>query len=41
MNRGMVTKTLILEVRDNMVKQRERLRRLMEKVVNLRDHIIT
>ena len=37
----MVIKALILEVGDNMVKERERLRRLAEKVVNLRDEVIT
>ena len=40
-NRGMVIKALILEVGDNMVKERERLRRLTEKMINLRDKVIT
>ena len=34
-------KALILEVKDNMVKKCERLRRLTEKVVNLRDKVVT
>ena len=37
----MVAKALILEVRDNMVKERERFRRLTEKVVDIRDDVIT
>ena len=37
----MVAKALILEIRDNMVKERERLRRMVKKVINLRDEVIT
>ena len=37
----MVVKALILEIKDNMVKEYERLRRLAEKVVNLKDKITT
>ena len=37
----MVIKALILEVRNNMAKKREKLRRLVKKVINLRDKIIT
>ena len=37
----MITKALILEVRDNIAKERERFRRLAEKVVNLRDEVVT
>ena len=37
----MVIKALILEVRDNMVKECKRFRRLVEKVVDLRDKVIT
>ena len=37
----MITKALILEVRDNMAKERERFRRLIKKVVNLRDNVVT
>ena len=40
-NRGVVTKALILEVGDNMAKERERLRRLVKKVVNLKDEMVT
>ena len=37
----MITEALILEVGDNMVKEYERLRRLMEKVVDLKDDMVT
>ena len=37
----MVAEALILEVRDNIVKEYERLRRLMERVVDLRDKVVT
>ena len=37
----MVTKAFILEVRDNMVKECKRFRRLVEKVVDLRDDVAT
>ena len=37
----MITKALILEVGDNIVKKRKRLRRLAEKVINLRDKVVT
>ena len=37
----MVVKALILEVKDNMVKECERFCRLVKKVVNLRDEVIT
>ena len=40
-NRGVVIKALILEVGDNMVRERERLRRLIKKVINLRDKMVT
>ena len=40
-NRGVVIKALILEVRNNIAKERERLRRLIKKVINLRDKVIT
>ena len=40
-NRGVIAKALILKVGDNMVKKRKRLRRLMEKVVDLRDEVVT
>ena len=40
-NRGVVVKALILEVGNNMVKEYERLRCLAEKVIDLRDDIIT
>ena len=30
-----------MEVKDNMVKERERLRRLAKKVVNLKDKVVT
>ena len=36
----MVVKALILKVGDNMVKERERFRRLVKKVVNLRDKVV-
>ena len=36
----MVAKALILEVRDNMVKEYKRFRHLAEKVINLRDKVI-
>ena len=36
----MVAKALILKVGDNMVKERERLRRLIEKVVDQKDNIV-
>ena len=37
----MVIKALILEVRDNIVKKCERFRRLIEKVVNLKNKMVT
>ena len=37
----MVIKTLILKVKDNMVKEREKFRRLIKKVINLKDKVIT
>ena len=37
----MITKALILEVRDNIIKKCEKFRRLTEKVVNLKDKVIT
>ena len=40
-SRGVVAEALILEVGDNMARERERLRRLAEKVVDLRDDVAT
>ena len=37
----MVIKALILKVKDNIIKERERLRRLIKKVINLKNKIIT
>ena len=37
----MIAEALILEVRDNIVREYERFRRLAEKVINLRDEVIT
>ena len=37
----MVIKALILEVGDNMAKECERFRRIVKKVINLRDEVIT
>ena len=37
----MVVKALILKVRDNIIKECERFRRLVKKVVNLRDKVVT
>ena len=37
----MVIEALILEVGDNMVKKRERFRRLVKKMVDLRHNVIT
>ena len=36
----MVTEALILEVKDNIVKKCKRLRRLTEKVIDLRDDVV-
>ena len=40
-NRGVVIKALILEIRDNMAKECKKLHHLVEKVINLRDKITT
>ena len=37
----MVIKALILEVKDNITRERERLCRLVKKVVNLKDEVVT
>ena len=37
----MVIEALILEVRDNIVRERERFRRMVEKVIDLRDEMVT
>ena len=37
----MVAKALILEVRDNIIKERERFRHLVKKVINLKHKVVT
>ena len=37
----MVIKTLILKIKDNIIKEYERFRRLVKKVINLRNKVVT
>ena len=40
-NRGVVIKALILKVKNHMVKKYKRFRRLMEKIVELKNEVVT
>ena len=40
-NRGIITKAWIINVKNNIIKERKRLRRLIKKVIDLRDNMVT